>query len=150
MVEFSRGATPVLIGLATALVPCGLTLPVELIAVASGSPVAGAAVMADFVIGTAPPLATLGYPFRRTSRAPSGQPAALTGVVVLAVAVWTVASGLQAGGWVGLNQGGTRTSAEVPVFSLEPGASDSAEGADGAQEPPRTTRPCASTPPDGR
>ncbi|WP_137990797.1 sulfite exporter TauE/SafE family protein [Streptomyces vilmorinianum] len=126
-------ATPALIGLATVLVPCGVTLSVELIAVASGSPVAGAAVMAGFVIGTAPLFAALGYLFRRASRAVSEQLAALTGVVVLAVAVWTVASGLQAGGWVSLNQGGTRSSAAVPVFSPEPGASDSP---DGAEEPP--------------
>ncbi|MFI1721942.1 sulfite exporter TauE/SafE family protein [Streptomyces sp. NPDC020489] len=96
-------ATPALIGLATMLVPCGVTLSVELIAVTSGSPLAGAAVMAGFVLGTAPLFAALGYLFRRTSRALSGRLAMLTGVVVLAVAAWTVVSGVQAGGWAAFN-----------------------------------------------
>jgi len=96
-------ATPALIGLATVLVPCGVTLAVELIAITSGSPLAGAAVMAGFVLGTAPLFAALGYLFRRTSRALSGRLAVLTGVVVLAVAAWTVVSGVQAGGWATFN-----------------------------------------------
>ncbi|MDT9691885.1 sulfite exporter TauE/SafE family protein [Streptomyces sp. P9(2023)] len=128
-------ATPSLIGLATVLVPCGVTLSVELIAVTSGSPVAGAAVMAGFVLGTAPLFALLGYLFRRSTRALSGQLASLTGVVVLAVAVWTVASGLQAGGWVSLDQGGKSASAAAPVFSPEPGASAGADSGDEAEEP---------------
>ncbi|MFF5757422.1 urease accessory protein UreH domain-containing protein [Streptomyces longwoodensis] len=91
--------TPAVIGLATVLVPCGVTLSVELIAITSGSPLAGAAVMSGFVLGTAPLFAVLGYLFRRTSRALSGRLAVVTGVVVLAVAAWTVVSGVQAGGW---------------------------------------------------
>lgn len=128
-------ATPALIGLATVLVPCGVTLSVELIAVTSGSPVAGAAVMAGFVLGTAPLFAVLGYLFRRTSRALSGQLASLTGIVVLMVAVWTVASGLQAGGWVSLNQGGASSSAATPAFVIEPGPSDTPAGKDDVQQP---------------
>ncbi|MFD3928311.1 sulfite exporter TauE/SafE family protein [Streptomyces sp. NPDC058614] len=96
-------ATPALIGFATVLVPCGVTLSVELVAVTSGSPIAGAAVMAGFVIGTAPLFAVLGYLFRRSSQALSGRLAVVTGVVVLGVAAWTVASGLQAGGWATLD-----------------------------------------------
>ncbi|MGW9028081.1 urease accessory protein UreH domain-containing protein [Streptomyces sp. NPDC055722] len=96
-------ATPALIGLATVLVPCGVTLSVELIAITSGSPLAGAAVMFGFVVGTAPLFAVLGYLFRRTSRALSGRLALVTGVVVLGVAIWTAASGLQAGGWASFN-----------------------------------------------
>nr|WP_238492281.1 sulfite exporter TauE/SafE family protein [Streptomyces sp. UNOB3_S3] len=91
---------PALLGLATVLVPCGVTLSVELIAITSGSPVAGAAVMAGFVLGTAPLFALLGYLFRRSARAFSGRLGIITGVVVLAVGLWTISSGLQAGGWV--------------------------------------------------
>ncbi|MGW6454924.1 urease accessory protein UreH domain-containing protein [Streptomyces sp. NPDC055078] len=127
-------ATPGLIGLATVLIPCGVTLSVQLIAVTSGSWMAGAAVMAGFVLGTAPLFAVLGYLFRRTSSALSGQLASLTGIVVLMIAVWTVASGLQAGGWVSLYQGGASASAAAPVFSIEPGSPDRQAGADGAQQ----------------
>ncbi|MET8326200.1 sulfite exporter TauE/SafE family protein [Streptomyces sp. NPDC005181] len=90
---------PALLGLATVLIPCGVTLSVELVAITSGSAVAGAAVLAGFVLGTAPLFAVLGYLFRRSSRAFSGRLGIVTGVVVLGVAAWTVVSGIQAGGW---------------------------------------------------
>ncbi|MFE5480931.1 sulfite exporter TauE/SafE family protein [Streptomyces sp. NPDC056527] len=91
--------TPALVGFATVLVPCGVTLSVELIAITSGSPLAGAAVMAGFVLGTAPLFTILGYVFRRAGGSVSAHLRSLTGVVVLAVAVWTIASAVQAGGW---------------------------------------------------
>lgn len=85
------------LGFATVLIPCGVTLSVELIAVTTGSPLADAAVMAGFVIGTAPLFTLIGYVFRRASREISGY---LAGVVVAAIAVRTISSGLQAGGWL--------------------------------------------------
>ncbi|GHE39071.1 sulfite exporter TauE/SafE family protein [Streptomyces lavendulocolor] len=108
-------ATPALIGFATVLVPCGVTLSMELVAVTSGSPVAGAAVMAGFVLGTAPLFAALGYLFRRTSQALSGRLAVVTGVVVLAVAVWTAASALQAGGWASFSLNNQSPPAAAPA-----------------------------------
>ncbi|MFC9594957.1 sulfite exporter TauE/SafE family protein [Streptomyces sp. NPDC056944] len=92
--------TPALVGFATVLVPCGVTLSVELVAITSGSPVAGAAVMAGFVLGTAPLFTVLGYLFRRAGGSVSAHLRSLTGVVVLTVAVWTITSAMQAGGWV--------------------------------------------------
>ena len=44
---------PALLGVATILLPCGVTLSVEALALASGSPWQGAAIMAVFVAGTA-------------------------------------------------------------------------------------------------
>ncbi|MEV5450360.1 sulfite exporter TauE/SafE family protein [Streptomyces sp. NPDC052535] len=114
-------ATPALIGFATVLVPCGVTLSMELIAVTSGSPVAGAAVMAGFVIGTAPLFGALGYLFRRTSRALSGRLAVLTGVVVLGVSVWTVGSALQAGGWATFDLGGSTAAEAAPAGGEQQG-----------------------------
>lgn len=90
---------PALLGFATVLIPCGVTLSVELVAITSGSAVAGAAVMAGFVLGTAPLFAVLGYVFRQAGQAFSGRLGVVTGLVVLAVALWTAVSGLQAGGW---------------------------------------------------
>lgn len=114
------GAAPALLGFATVLVPCGVTLSMELLAVTSGSPVAGAAVMAGFVVGTAPLFAVLGYLFRRSSQALSGKLAVLTGVVVLSVAAWTMGSALQAGGWVSFNTPGKQSVANGP-FIVEGG-----------------------------
>ncbi|MBT2490708.1 sulfite exporter TauE/SafE family protein [Streptomyces sp. ISL-96] len=108
-------ATPALVGFATVLVPCGVTLSMELVAITSGSPLAGAAVMAGFVLGTAPLFAVLGYLFRRSSRALSGRLGIATGIVVLAVAAWTIGSGLQAGGWASFNTGSTTAAAAAPA-----------------------------------
>ncbi|MET9836085.1 sulfite exporter TauE/SafE family protein [Streptomyces sp. NPDC006385] len=124
-------ATPALIGLATVLVPCGVTLSVELLAVTSGSPLAGAAVMFGFVVGTAPLFAVLGYLFRRTSRALSGRLAIVTGVVVLGVAVWTAASGLQAGGWATFNLNDQPATAAAPASSDAAGSDGQKATADG-------------------
>ncbi|MEU0350899.1 sulfite exporter TauE/SafE family protein [Streptomyces sp. NPDC006237] len=113
----SSMATPALVGFATVLVPCGVTLSMELVAITAGSPLAGAAVMAGFVLGTAPLFAVLGYLFRRSSRALSGRLGIATGIVVLAVAAWTIGSGLQAGGWVSFSTGSTPATAAAPAAS---------------------------------
>ncbi|MEV6734801.1 MULTISPECIES: sulfite exporter TauE/SafE family protein [unclassified Streptomyces] len=120
-------ATPALVGFATVLVPCGVTLSMELVAITAGSPLAGAAVMVGFVVGTAPLFAVLGYLFRRSSRALSGRLGIATGVVVLAVAAWTIASGLQAGGWAPFTTGTTTVAAAAPA---------PAEGGTGAEDGP--------------
>ncbi|MCX4545976.1 sulfite exporter TauE/SafE family protein [Streptomyces sp. NBC_01565] len=132
-------ATPALVGFATVLVPCGVTLSMELLAITSGSAVAGAAVMAGFVVGTAPLFALLGYLFRRSSQALSGKLAGLTGVVVLAVAAWTMLSALQAGGWVSFDSpsSGRQTSASGP-FIVEGGDGSGSGGGGDSQAPPET------------
>ncbi|MFE2938820.1 sulfite exporter TauE/SafE family protein [Streptomyces sp. NPDC059255] len=112
---------PALLGFATVLIPCGVTLSVELVAVTSGSAVAGAAVLAGFVLGTAPLFAALGYLFRRGSRAFSGRLGIVTGVVVLGVAAWTVVSGLQAGGWYS-TAGSNAPAAAADPGPVQPGA----------------------------
>ncbi|MBN9635537.1 MAG: sulfite exporter TauE/SafE family protein, partial [Actinobacteria bacterium] len=43
---------PALLGMATILIPCGVTLSVEALALASGSPLQGALIMAVFIAGT--------------------------------------------------------------------------------------------------
>ncbi|MGW4473639.1 urease accessory protein UreH domain-containing protein [Nonomuraea sp. NPDC004354] len=86
-----------LLGAATLLLPCGVTLSMEMVAVSSGSAIAGAAVMAGFVIGTSPALALLGFVVRRLSRTRLAVVAAGTAV---AVGVWTIGSGLSLGGWL--------------------------------------------------
>ncbi|WP_327585279.1 sulfite exporter TauE/SafE family protein [Nonomuraea sp. NBC_00507] len=94
--QVSRYKAP-LLGAATILVPCGVTLSMEMIAVSSGSPLAGAAAMAGFVAGTAPAFALLGYVLRRVSRT---RLARLTGLVAIAAGLWTVGAGLNLGGWL--------------------------------------------------
>ena len=97
----TRGAGhgPFLLGAATVFVPCGVTLGAELVAVTAGHALGGAAVMAGFVLGTIPLFAALGWLLGASGRVLRGRLTAALGVLVLAVAAWTVASGLRLGGW---------------------------------------------------
>ncbi len=85
------------LGAATILVPCGVTLSVEVLAVATGSAIGGAIIMAGFVAGTAPGLALLGLVVRRVARGRWARAAALAALVA---GVWTGVAGLRLGGWL--------------------------------------------------
>lgn len=92
--RFGGGLAPGLLGLATVLIPCGVTLSMEFLALASGSPLSGAAVMAAFVVGTTPLFAVLGYAARRSTAALRGRLAVLAGVAVLVAGLVSINSGL--------------------------------------------------------
>ncbi|MFC5746776.1 sulfite exporter TauE/SafE family protein [Actinomadura rugatobispora] len=98
--RYGRLRRPAALGAATVLLPCGVTLSAELLAVTSRSPVAGAAVMAGFVLGTAPLSGLLGVGLGRGMRMLRGRLTALVGVGLVAVAGWTLMSGLRLGGWL--------------------------------------------------
>lgn len=89
---------PALLGLSTVLIPCGVTLSVEALALTSGSALAGAAIMAVFVLGTGPLFAVLGYAARKAATAWRGRLAALTGLVVIALGLYTLNGGLELAG----------------------------------------------------
>lgn len=92
---------PAVLGVASVLIPCGVTLSVMTLAVASGSPWQGAAIMAAFVIGTAPLFAVLGYAAARARRAAGAwarKLAVATGVVILALGAYTLNGGLELSG----------------------------------------------------
>jgi sulfite exporter TauE/SafE len=86
---------PAVLGFASVLIPCGVTLSVEALALTSGSPWAGAAVMAVFVAGTAPLFALLGYAARKAATAWRGRLAVVTGLVVVAMGLYTLNGGLE-------------------------------------------------------
>ncbi|MEV7730412.1 sulfite exporter TauE/SafE family protein [Streptomyces sp. NPDC087917] len=109
--------TPAVLGFLTVLIPCGVTLSVELIAVTSGAPFAGAAVMAGFVIGTGPLFAALGFFLRTAARLWQGRLTLITAAVVLLVAVWTLGSGLRLGGWWP-TEAPVAAAAEVPAETV--------------------------------
>ncbi|MGH3328528.1 MAG: sulfite exporter TauE/SafE family protein [Streptomycetales bacterium] len=89
---------PALLGMATVLVPCGVTLSVEALALTSGSALAGAATMAVFVIGTGPLFAVMGYAARKAATAWRGRLAVITGLVVLGMGLYTLNGGLELAG----------------------------------------------------
>ncbi len=64
----SRGRdifAPFLVGLATVLIPCGTTLSMEVLAISSGSPLRGGAIMGAFILGTTPIFLGLGVVLSR-------------------------------------------------------------------------------------
>ncbi|XVV06678.1 sulfite exporter TauE/SafE family protein [Actinosynnema sp. CA-248983] len=89
---------PALLGVATVLIPCGVTLSVEALALTSGSAVTGAATMAVFVLGTGPLFAILGYAARKAATAWRGRLAAVTGLTVLVMGLYTLNGGLELAG----------------------------------------------------
>ena len=92
--RWGGGLGPAMLGFATVLIPCGVTLSMELLAVASGSAVAGAAIMATFVVGTSPLFAAIGYLARRSTAALRGRLAVLSGAAVLVAGLVSLNSGL--------------------------------------------------------
>ena len=97
---YRRVRRPAALGAATVLLPCGLTLSAELLAVTSRSPVAGAAVMAGFVLGTAPVSGLLGVGLGHGMNALRGRLTVFVGAALVVVAGWTLVSGLRLGGWL--------------------------------------------------
>jgi sulfite exporter TauE/SafE len=89
---------PALLGVATVLLPCGVTLSVEALALATGSPWQGAAIMAVFVVGTSPLFAILGYAARKAATVWRGRLVAATGVAVVAMGLYTLNGGLELAG----------------------------------------------------
>ena len=92
--RWGHGLAPAVLGVATVLIPCGVTLSMMFLAVASGSPMAGAAVMATFVIGTMPLFAVVGYAARRSTAYLRGRLGLLTGAVVLVAGLVAINAGL--------------------------------------------------------
>jgi sulfite exporter TauE/SafE len=85
---------PAVLGFVTVLLPCGITLSMEALALTTGSAWQGAAVMAVFVLGTSPLFAAFGYAARKAATAWRGRLATLTGLIVLTMGVYTLNGGL--------------------------------------------------------
>ena len=89
---------PAVLGFATILVPCGVTLSVMALALASGSPAYGAATMAVFVVGTSPLFTLIGYLARKAATAWQGKLALATGLVLVGMGLYTLNGGLTLAG----------------------------------------------------
>ncbi len=92
--RFGGSLGPALLGIVTVLIPCGVTLSMMFLSIASGSPLAGAAIMASFVVGTAPLFAVIGYAARRTTAHLRGRLGVLSGVAVLVAGLLAINAGL--------------------------------------------------------
>lgn len=86
--------TPALLGFATVLIPCGVTLSVMFLAIASGSPLWGAAGMATFVIATSPLFAAVGFVLQKSAARLQGTVTKLAAAAVVVTGLVAINSGL--------------------------------------------------------
>ena len=93
----SRSAfAPFLLGIAVVLIPCGVTISMMLLAATAGSAATGAAVMAVFVLGTAPMFAGYGFVTQRYVNPDSRRVSVALGAVVVLIGLFTFNAGLTA------------------------------------------------------
>ena len=118
---------PALLGATTILIPCGVTLSMMFLAVASGSALSGAAIMATFVLGTVPLFSAIGYAARRSAGAMRGRLGTLAGVAVLVAGLLAINAGLVlngssftlAGMWQGVARGGSGAQVAAPPVAAD-------------------------------
>ena len=89
---------PVLLGMMTVLIPCGTTQAMEVLAVASGSPLIGAAIMFVFVLGTSPVFFVLGYLASRLGEAMHRNFLRLAAILVAILGLLSINTGLSLAG----------------------------------------------------
>lgn len=82
-------AARVVLGLSTALLPCGLVYAALGVAISAGSPVGGAAVMVAFGLGTSPLLVAVGAGFGRLTKLGPGVRQVMA-VLVAVVGLWAL------------------------------------------------------------
>ncbi|MGH9136289.1 MAG: sulfite exporter TauE/SafE family protein [Acidimicrobiales bacterium] len=85
---------PALLGFATVLIPCGVTLSVMFLAIASGSPLWGAAGMATFVIGTSPLFAAVGWFLHKSAARMQATVTKLAAAAIVLAGLVAINSGL--------------------------------------------------------
>ena len=111
---------PAALGALTVFLPCGITLAMEAVAVASGDALAGALVMLVFTLGTAPLFLALGLTIGRLGQAGGRAFRPVAALLMAAIAVFTLRSGMRLLGW-NLERGPAAGSAVVsPIQSPQP------------------------------
>lgn len=86
--------TPLFLGLLTVLIPCGVTQAMMALAIGSGSPLTGAAIMAAFTLGASPVFFTLAYLATRLGGVLEARVLKVAALAVLVLGLVSVNSGL--------------------------------------------------------
>lgn len=115
----SRG--PYVLGAMTIFVPCGVTLAMEGLAMASESAARGAMIMFAFTLGTIPLFLVLGFLATRLSQAAFRWFQPIAAVVILVVAFFSITGGLRLlGVSIGAGSGAAETATLIPAESGAP------------------------------
>jgi len=86
--------TPVFLGALTIFIPCGVTQAMMVLAVGAGNPLAGAAVMFAFILGTTPVFFGLAYVATRLGEALQSRFLQFAGAVIVILALVSIEGGL--------------------------------------------------------
>jgi sulfite exporter TauE/SafE len=87
----SRAAfAPAVLGAATIFLPCGFTQAMQLLAINSGSPMQGAAIMFAFILGTSPVFFLLGYTTTKLGAALHRRFMQAAALVIVALGLYTL------------------------------------------------------------
>jgi sulfite exporter TauE/SafE len=89
---------PAILGFFTVLIPCGTTQAMMALAIASGNPFLGSAILFSFVVGTAPLFFLLGYFTTKLSAVHHGRFMKFTAVAILLLAVFNLNNALSLAG----------------------------------------------------
>jgi len=89
---------PATLGALTVFLPCGVTQAMQLIAINSGDPLTGAAILATFVLGTSPLFFSLGYFATTLTEATHARFLRFAAIAILAVALVSLDGALRLGG----------------------------------------------------
>jgi len=90
----STVATPLFLGALTIFIPCGVTQAMMVLAVGAGSPLAGAAIMFAFILGTTPVFFGLAYVATKLGEALHTRFLQFAGAVVLILGLVSIEGGL--------------------------------------------------------
>ena len=134
---------PAVLGFATILIPCGVTLSMMALALTSGSWLNGAATMGLFVVGTGPLFTLIGYAAQKAAKGWRGRLGLATGAVLLAVGLHTLGGGLTILGVPTVDAVTSELTGAKPVI---PDTSSVSSAADGTQTAVITVRPGSYSP----
>lgn len=130
----SHAAAPLALGALTVFIPCGVTLAMEFLAIASNDPVRGAAIMLAFTMGTVPIFMLVGVVTSQIGRSSYGLFRPLAAAAVTVVAAVSIVSGARLLGFGPLMAHGQAGSAEMVQAPAADGAV--AEGGGGGTASP--------------
>jgi sulfite exporter TauE/SafE len=125
---------PLFLGALTVFIPCGVTQAMMAVAIGTGSPWMGAALMAAFIFGTSPVFFTVAYLATQLGRVMEKWFMRFVAVVVLVLGLLSINSGLNLAGWSPFNgepaQGQVNEVSPLPspyvsITTPEPPASNS-------------------------
>ena len=106
-------ATPFVLGALTVFIPCGVTLAMEALAIASNDPVRGALLMTAFTMGTAPLFLVFGVAATKMSTSFNRAFRPVAAVAIVAVAIMTMVSGARLLGYGAMFVRGEATTATI-------------------------------------